>query len=264
MLRSHRATRRAGGHEEGGSVIGDFVDDGFTPEPNAWDLAVGLGIRSPPSTDPAALDELADAMLVGMSDGPELDALTTAAVAAIWSSELEAAIREGLEGFTGEAWWTRAAHHALGDLAERGRGPEVAHEVVRHLAMDLGHADVPPLFCLHCLEEWVAAAPDAKARRELAIEAALVAATDVDVDRRAAVRVLARPGGTASLGTVERRAAVRARLRRIANLGRRSIPRLAAELDAIAGEPLPAAEDDDVWEVVCRRLVEHPAAPGLN
>jgi hypothetical protein len=69
----------------------------------------------------------------------------------------------------------------------------------------------------------------------------------------------------ARLGTVERRAAVRARLGRLGELGRNSMPTLASELRALAAEPLPArAEDDDVWEEVCTLLLADLARPDLN
>ena len=67
------------------------------------------------------------------------------------------------------------------------------------------------------------------------------------------------------LGTAERRAAVRARLGRLGELGRESMPALAAELCALAAEPLPSrAEDDDVWEEVCTLLLAGVARPDLN
>ena len=45
----------------------------------------------------------------------------------------------------------------------------------------------------------------------------------------------------------------------------RSLPVLAWELRAIAGEPLPErAEDDDVWEEVCTLLLAGVARPDLN
>jgi len=45
----------------------------------------------------------------------------------------------------------------------------------------------------------------------------------------------------------------------------RSLPVLAWELRAIAGEPLPErAEDDEPWEVTCAAPLTDLARPGLN
>ena len=81
-------------------------------------------------------------------------------------------------------------------------------------------------------------------------------------DEVAAALAASAPG---RLATDERRRAVRLRLGRLARLGRDSLRPLAAELDRIAAEPLPADPAlDDVWEVVAYTLLAELAQPALN
>jgi len=250
------------------SALDDDLDelDDFVFEPTAWDFAVTMGIRVEPDDDRPALEELADAMLVWMEDGPELERLTDAALDRLWEPELERVVRDGLARLSGDDEWRVGAEAAIREFERGPRQAEVSREVVRHLAMQLSHVDAPVFFCVLCLDDGIRnAAEDPARRRELATRAAVVAARDAAVPEAELARVVARPTAVLELGTAARRAAVRRRLGRLAHYGRESVRGLAAELRLLAEEPLPArAEDDDVWEVVCGRLVAAAARPEEN
>ena len=219
----------------------DQLDDEFVFEPTAWDFAVAIGIRVEPENDRLALDELADAMLVWMEDGPQLERLTSEAMSVLWTRELAEMVREGLVSLHRQDEWRSGAEAALAEFDRDPQRAEVAREVVRHLALDLSNEDMPFLFCVHCLEEHLGnAAPKER-------------------------RAIARLGLADELGTRERRRAVRRRLGRLATFGRTSVPRLAAELQVIAGEPLPTdPAEDDAWQVVLAHLLAEVAMPELN
>jgi hypothetical protein len=243
------------------------LPDDFLFEPTAWDLASAIGLEADADSDRVALDELADAMLV-WADSAETEQLTDRAVEALWSKELEEAIREGLERVAalGDEW-ASACGTALVALDQSGRGAPVTRAVVQHLAMQLGSADHPVFFCLDCLDQAVSTAP-AQVRRQLALGAAIVATRNAAVpeaELRSALAGAPLEPPVLGLATDARRQAVRARLGRIGELGRRSMPTLAGELRMIAVEDLPPrAEDDDVWQVACTHLLEQKARPHLN
>jgi hypothetical protein len=242
------------------------LDDDVAFEPTSWDLAMAIGVGVDPETDRAALDELADAMLV-WANGAELERLTDEALERLWVDELEQWIREGLSRVGSDDGWEHAAAAALVEFDRAPRAAEVSREVVRHLAMQLGHADHPVFFCLDCIEDAMSKA-DAAKRRELATRVAIVARRNAavpDAEIRAALATVTSRSPTARLGTLARREAVRARLRRLGELGRRSLPVLAAELRTIAAEPIAErADDDDVWAVTCAALLADVARPELN
>jgi hypothetical protein len=223
-------------------------DDDFVFEPTAWDLAFAIGLEPDPETDRPALDELADAMLVWMH-GPRLEALTSAAVEAIWEDELEGMIRSGLQQLRGKEEWRAGAEAALIELAREPRAAEVSREVVRYLAQQLSNLDTPVFFCVDCLADAIRAAELPEERRQLALRAAIVARRDA----------------AAACDETERRRAVRRRLGRLADFGRESVPSLARELQRVADEPLPAKpEDDDAWAVVEAARLAEVMRPELN
>jgi hypothetical protein len=133
--------------------------------------------------------------------------------------------------------------------------------------MQLGSADHPVLFCLCCVEDAMSEVEPGD-RRAIARRAAIVARRNAavpDAEIREALAGATSRSPTERLGTRARRAAVRARLARLGELGRDSMPSLAVELRAIALEPLPARpEDDDVWAEVCALLLADVARPDLN
>jgi len=243
----------------------DRLDDEFVFEPTAWDLAFALGMRVEAENDRLALDELADAMLVWMDDGPELERLTSEAMSVLWTRELENNVREGLLLLRRKDEWRSGAEAALTEFDRDPRRAEVTKEVVRHLALDLANEDTPFLFCVHCLDEQLGNAR-LEERRAIAVQAAVVARRNAAVPRNHLQAQVARLGRASDgLGTTERRLAVRTRLGRLATFGRGSVPRLAAELRAIADEPLPAdPAEDDAWQVVRAHLLAEVAMPELN
>ena len=221
--------------------------DEFVFEPNGWDIATDLGIRVDRETDGAALDELADAMLV-WADESVLDRLTDSALDRIWSDELEAAIRTGLVGLGERDEWRAAVSSARVELDHDPRRAEVSREVIRHLAMQLGQVGTPFFFCLDCIDDAIENAPP-DGRRAIAVGAAIVAVRNTD----------------GLEGTPAQRVAVRVQLGRLGELGRDSLRSLAAEVRLIAAEPLPERpEDDDVWGVVHAQLVAELVRPELN
>ncbi len=238
--------------------------DDFVFAPSEWDIAFEMRLALEPGDDLPALREVADALLV-WADEAAVDELAAQAVDEAWSDELEAAIRDGLARVAafGEEW-PAAVDRATAAFDRDPRGSPVTLAVVEHLAMELGSRDKPhPLFCLCCIDEFVAAAPPEE-RRALALEAATLARRDANVPAEEIAAALAACTPSA-LATDERRRAVRARLARLAALGRSSVPALAAQLEAIAAEPLPEdAAADDVWEVVVRTLLADAARPELN
>jgi hypothetical protein len=157
-----------------------------------------------------------------------------------------------------------AAQASLADLERDVRAAEVSKEIVRHLALQLASDDAPFSFCVLCLEEHIGRVPPAE-RRGLALQAAILARRDAAVPRNLLQLRLAALGGRDELGTKARRLAVRRRLGRIAAFGRASLPVLAAELRAIADEPLPDdPAADDVWQAVLTQLLAEVAMPEWN
>jgi hypothetical protein len=240
--------------------------DEFVFEPDAWDFAIEIGMRLDLEPDVAALADLGDAMLV-WAKGPELERLTDDAVERIWDDELAALVRQGIERLATREVWETAAAAALAEFDRDPPASEVAREIVRYLASQVGSAGHGFLLCLDCLSCGVAAAPPAD-RRRLAVRAAIVAARAAavpDLEVRAALEGATFRAPAARLGTIARRRAVRERLGRIGWLAARSMPPLATELRAIAAEPVPErADDDDVWQVACSYLVEREARPLMN
>jgi hypothetical protein len=241
---------------------GDLDDDVFTPD--AWDIAMAIGLDADPDARPA-LDELVDAMLM-WAHGPETDEATARAVDALWSRELETQIADGLSrvGQVGDEW-TPAADAAAAEFARDPLGAAVTRAVVQQLAWGLGQDDGPFLFCLCCIEDGLTFAPvTSEERRRRAVAAAILAVRNVEVSEAEVAEALA-ASAPGRLATDERRRAVRARLGRLGRLGRTSLPALAAELEQIAAEPLPAdPAADDVWEVVAHALLANHAKPELN
>ena len=165
--------------------------DELTFEPSAWDLAMSIGLMADEETDRVALDELADAMLV-WAEEETLDRLTKDALEHLWEEELEEVIREGLARVGEDPDWSRPASHARQALDEHGKNSEIAHEVVRHLAMQLGQADQPIFACLCCIDDGLETV-EPSARREQARRAAVLARRNADIpdeDLQAAISQL--------------------------------------------------------------------------
>ena len=242
-------------------------DDDFVFEPTAWDLAFSIGLGFDPEKDPLLLDELVDAMLMHVDHGPLLERLTDEAMERIWDDELAAEIRTGLVRLTSKEDWAAAASAALVEFDRDPAAAEVSREVVITFAMQIGQEDHPVFFCLCCIEETLPSLEPAD-RRALARRAAILARRNTAISVEEIQAALANAhvlAPAARLATDERRRAVRARLGRLGELGRESMPQLAVELQALANEPLPdLSEEDDVWEEVCNLLLADVARPDLN
>jgi hypothetical protein len=176
-------------------------------------------------------------------------------------------VREGLVGLADKDDWRDGATSALAEFDLDPPRSEVARQVVRHLAMQLGACDQGPFFCLCCVDERLVGA-DPDARRDHAVGVAVVAARDAHVSRQELAEALAgatRCPPAERLATGARRRAVRARLGRLGKLATDSMPTLASELKALAAEPLPEhVAHDDVWQAVCVHLLAEVGRPGLN
>jgi hypothetical protein len=251
-----------------GVIDFDALDDEeFVFEPTPEDLAMAIGLVPDPEADRAPLDELADAMVV-WAEGPAVERLTSAAVEAIWSTELQESVTDGLRRVARQGDdWAPAAERALAELECGPTKAAVTRAVVERLAMDLGSIDVPLFICLCCVDEGVRAAA-AGDRRGLALQCAPVARRNAALTEAELEGVVSAAGlGSVvdRLGTTARRQAVRARLGRLGRLGQESVPALARELLGIAAEDLPdLARDDDVWLAVATALLADRARPELN
>ena len=244
----------------------DADDDELGLEPTAGDVATMLRIGVDPEQDRAALGELADAMLV-WAGGRRVRRLAERAASALWNDELDGLVRDGLEQVAGKGpEWATVVPELRAGLERDGPRSELARAIVEDLAMQLSSHDQPVFFCTCCLDEGIVHAPEAG--REIALQIAVVGCRDVTIsagELTAALAGLATRAPTEALATDERRQAVRSRLGRLGDLGRGSVPALAAELRAIAAEPLPSrVEDDDVWQTLCDHLLAEFGRPELN
>jgi hypothetical protein len=235
----------------------DDLDD-YVFEPNAWDFAVSMGIGLDPEQDPPALDELADAMLV-WAQGPVLERLTDDAVERLWDAELEGMVRDGIVQLSGQDGWEQGGAAMLEEFDRDPPRSEVAREVVRYLAMQVGGADHPVFFCLCCIEEMLVRADPAE-RRGHAVRVAILATRNAGVPVAEVQEALARRSARASDGSASSRPS------RCQGAARSSpVERLGTALKALASEPLPdSAEDDDVWQEACARLLADVGRPDLN
>jgi hypothetical protein len=239
------------------------TDDEFVFAPSDWDIAMVFAIDLRPTTASGPLAELADAMVM-WAEGEEAEELTTRAIATVWSDDLSDQIRAGIAsaGELGDDW-RQAADVAAAEFEAAPKESAVTRAALQQFAWAFGHEGAPSLFCLCCIDEAVAHAPPEERRRQ-ALQAAVLAVRDAAVpdDEVASALASCAPGG---LATNERRAAVRRRLGRLARYGHGSLAALAAELELIAAEPLPADPGrDDVWEVVAHTLLAELAQPALN
>ena len=215
----------------------------------------------------AALEELGDALLV-WAPTETLDQITRRALELVWTPQLERDVRDCVVELEADPRYADITARALYELDSDHGGSKLAREFIRQVALQYAHDDLP-LFCLCCIDEAVKNR-DGPARRARALEAVAIAAADANVgeaELRGAVRQAGlRPGSLpALLATDERRAAVRARLERLAQLGVLSVPHLSRELRKVLAEPMPAdPARDAVWAAACDSLAERLLRPALN
>src|SRR5258708_10640445 len=157
----------------------DLPLDDYAFERGGWDFAISIGVGIDPETDPPAVGELADAMLV-WAEGAELERLADEAVERVWDDELEGMVREGIVQLSGQDGWEDGGAAALAECDRDPPRSEVAREVVRNLAMQLGSSDHPVFFCLCCIEETLVRAEPTE-RRAHAVRVAIVATRNAGV-----------------------------------------------------------------------------------
>lgn len=233
---------------------------------DAQALAFEIFVRWTFDIPPRKLDELADAVLA-WADEPELGEIVSRSVAQVWGPELEKDLRESLDELVELApAWRLPAQSALSDLGLRRDRSDVVRAFVLQCATQHAHDDLPLMFCLCCTEEALSRGGD----RDAVLEVARVAIRDVDipVDEFAAAlhRGMADPERLSPLlATDARRAAMRARIGRIAALGSRSLPILSRLLcEAVSQSECTEPADDELWAALCRELARDIASPEMN
>jgi len=240
------------------------------PPDAVWPMAMSLPLDLDLDDFRPAFDELADAMLVWLDD-PALERATDQALDAVWDDGLASEVRRALVELTAtDTWCRREARLALEDFDRHGRRSEMARAAAQVMGMQLSHDDIPPLFCLCCVDEAIGAAPDADERRMLAASVAIVARRDVRLREEELLAALrqnaAQPRRVAvSLATPARRSAMRARLERIGRLSSESLSELSRELQTmLASDPPDDPAEDQLWLRLCEAALADVAAPELN
>jgi hypothetical protein len=236
-----------------------FTDD------DARELNYFVGLQWEASDAPV-LSPLIDAALVWAED-ETMAKVAVPVVEALWANELREDIERALaHGAEREPYVRGVLAAARADLARGPSRSRFARTVVEQGAFDLAFVEQLPVHCLLCVEEGLRATP-AHERRAKALRVARIArlaAAIPEAELRAAVATAAfgsgRGDAAVALATDARRAAVRAWLRRIGDLGSRSVPILAAELLEL-GEPAGSAEEDDIWHETVAGLVKQLGCP---
>jgi hypothetical protein len=222
----------------------------------ARELALELSLQFE-EADFEALSPLVDASLVWLDE--EARAPIAAAVAGeLWPRELREDIERGLGSVATRSKRLRRAV-ALGrrDLANGPQASRLARAVVDQAADELAFDLQLPVGCPHCME--LGAAADEDGRRELALALARMSGPAARIpgpELRAAMVV---DDPALALANDERRAEARWWLRRIAVLGKETLPTLSAALLELLDQPLPAVEDDEIWAAAVAGLAKQLA-----
>lgn len=210
---------------------------------DAQDLALAVHARWVFDVPPTELEELVDAVLA-WAEEPQLEEILDRAVERCWGSAFEDDLRESLNELSAQVPPCRhRVRSALLELDARHGASELARAFMLQCATQYAHDGLPFMFCLCCIEERLTVVDPAE-RRGVALEAARVAARDVEIDEEeiaVAVRACAlNPGGVPEmLATDVRREALR---------------------QSAASPPA----DDPVWGAVCLDLARGYAAPERN
>jgi hypothetical protein len=213
------------------------------------------------------LAPLVDAAFV-WADDETLARIATPIVELMWQNELREDLERALAESAEQAPHVRKVlHSAQADLAAGPRRSRFARAVVEQAAHELAFAELEPVHCILCVEEGLWRTPPEE-RAAVALRVARCASRIADVPQeelRAALVAGAlgsEPGNAAvAVATDARREAVRAWLRRLAELGAKSVPTLAGELRALADGPLPPVDDDSVWRETVAGLAEGLVEP---
>jgi hypothetical protein len=209
----------------------------------------------------ALLAPLVDAACV-WADDETLARIATPIVELMWQNELREDLEGALDACAEEAPHIRKVLRAAkADLATGPTRSRFARAALEQAAGELAFAELEPVHCILCVEEGLwRTPPEQRAAVALRVArcASRVAAVPPNELRAALVSgaLGSRPGNAAvAVATDPRREAVRAWLGRLAELGKKSVPTLAAELRALAAGPLPPVDDDAVWRETVAGLV---------
>ncbi|HEY3541023.1 MAG TPA: hypothetical protein VGK79_00645 [Gaiellaceae bacterium] len=185
------------------------------------------------------LAPLIDATIMRV-DCERLDEIARPFVDALWD-ELRSLVGDTLREQAMKSDFVRESlEDAVADLELGPRRSRLASAVIQQAAVDLADHEFFLESCLDCIEAGLEHAWPAP-RPELVGRAAAALALHRDPDYGAE-----RPDD-------RERAATRARVRALAELGRESLPRLAPALAQLADEPLPPVGKDGVLQAVLKR-----------
>jgi hypothetical protein len=226
----------------------------------ARDLAMCVGLEWS-DADVELLAPLVDAAIVWAED-EQLERIATPIVEAMWEGELREDIERALDRSAEASPHIRKAIRAARkDLAAGPSRSRLARAFLEQAAFELAFAEQEPVHCLLCVEDLLRGVPPGE-RRPLALRVARIAsraAAVPETELRAAVAKAALGQGPADtapvVATDARRLAVREWLLRLAELGSKSVPTLAAELHVLVSGPLPPAPHDEVWRETVAGLI---------
>jgi hypothetical protein len=213
------------------------------------------------------LAPLIDAAFV-WADDETLARIATPIVELMWQHELRDDLEAALNASAERSPHIRKVMRAVqADLALGPRRSRFARAVLEQVAHDLAFTELQPVHCILCVEERLRRTPPEE-RAAVALRVARCASRIAAVTQeelRAALVAGAlgsEPGNAAvAVATDARREAVRAWLRRLAELGEKSVPTLAGELRMLAEGPLPPVDDDAVWRETVAGLVARLVEP---
>jgi hypothetical protein len=229
-------------------------------------LAMDVG-REWEDGDIELLAPLIDAAFV-WADDETLARIATPIVELLWQNELREDLERALAESAQEAPHIRKVLHAAqADLAGGPRRSRFARAVVEQAAHELAFAELQPVHCILCVEERLWRTPPEE-RAAVALRVARCASRIADVPQEELRAALVKGAlgsedrnAAVAVATDARRETVREWLRRLAELGEKSVPTLAGELRTLAAVPLPPADDDVVWRETVAGLVEGLVEP---
>jgi hypothetical protein len=213
------------------------------------------------------LAPLVDAAFV-WADDETLARIATPIVELMWQNELREDLESALVACAEQSPHIRKVLRAAqDDLAAGPRRSRFARAVLEQTAHEQAFAELQPVHCILCVEEGLWRTPPEE-RAAVALRVARCASRIADVPQeelRAALvaGALGSEHGNAAvaLATDARRGAVREWLRRLAELGEKSVPTLAGELRTLAAGPLPPVDADAVWRETVAGLVDGLVEP---
>jgi hypothetical protein len=181
-------------------------------------------------------------------DDKRLDQIARPIIVALWN-DLQPLLSETLREQALESGFiAESLSEALVDLSLGPGESRLAQAVIEEAAVDLAGDAFFLEFCLDCIEDGLEQAPVARRPPLVARAAAALALRD-------------HPDYGIDRPDDRERPAVRAGVREMAELGRRSLPRLAAALAELAAEPLPSLDHDRILQAVMERRLSTTAEP---